>query len=287
MPNPPGAGHPNPASYTVSDGIVHDEITCLDWEESPSGSYTVDLAIAHCASLGLGGHDDWRLPTRVEMSSIMDWTRSPATPSEFSSQGGFHHTGSNWILTINQQGAGAGTDYAWAFNMSDGIVSNAYSAANSSAIRCVRGNGSGEDVDDPAVAPPDQYTTLSDDEAQDNYTRLIWQRNGDSSGLISWDDAVTYCDTLDLGGRTWRLPTVRELATLVDEATVAPAINETVFPNTRYGARSNNWYWASHQARNSSASWGLNFDDGFTGFNSGSAAWNTFGPSYAKCVSDE
>jgi len=39
--------------------------------------------------------------------------------------------------------------------------------------------------------------------------------------------------------------------------------------------------------RNSSAVWGLNFDDGFTGFNSGSAAWNTFGPSYTKCVRDE
>ena len=99
---------------------------------------------------------------------------------------------------------------------------------------------------------------------------------------------MSYCESLSLGGASnWRLPTVRELATLVDEATVAPAINETVFFNTHYGARSNNWYWASHQARSSSAVWGLNFDDGFTGFNSGTAAWNTFGPSYTKCVRDE
>jgi hypothetical protein len=74
---------------------------------------------------------------------------------------------------------------------------------------------------------------------------------------------------------------------LVDEATVAPAINETVFFNTHYGARSNNRYWASDQARNSSAAWGLNFDDGFTGFNSRTAAWNTFGPGYTKCARDE
>lgn len=47
------------------------------------------------------------------------------------------------------------------------------------------------------------------------------------------------------------------------------------------------WHWASHQARSSSASWGINFDDGFTGFNAGSAAWNTFGPSWAQCVRDE
>jgi len=147
---------------------------------------------------------------------------------------------------------------------------------------------SGEGFDDPAVAPPNQYAILSDDEALDNYTRLIWQRDGDATGLVSWEEATSYCENLSLGGyTTWRLPTVRELATLVDEAEVAPAINESVFPNTHYGARSNNWYWASHQARNSSAVWGLNFDDGFTGFNSGSAAWNTFGPSYTKCVREE
>ena len=33
--------------------------------------------------------------------------------------------------------------------------------------------------------------------------------------------------------------------TLVDEARVGPAINRTAFPNTRYGSRSNNWYWAN------------------------------------------
>jgi hypothetical protein len=49
-----------------------------------------------------------------------------------------------------------------------------------------------------------------------------------------------------------------------------------------YGARSNDWYWAVET--NGSSAWGLNFDDGFTGFNSGAAAWNTFGPSWARCV---
>jgi formylglycine-generating enzyme required for sulfatase activity len=135
------------------------------------------------------------------------------------------------------------------------------------------------------VAPPNQYTTISTDEVEDNYTGLIWQRAGDASGLITWDAAVAYCDGLTIGGAKWRLPSVRELSTLVDEAQVGPAINRTAFPNTKFGARSNNWYWASHHQRGSTTvSWGLNFDDGFTGFNSASAAWNTFGPSYAKCV---
>ena len=85
-------------------------------------------------------------------------------------------------------------------------------------------------VGDPAVAPRDQYTAISPDEAQDNFTGLIWQRTGNSSGFVSWDQANAYCKALTLGGATWRLPSVRELATLVDEAQVAPAINRTMFP---------------------------------------------------------
>ncbi|MFC1642878.1 DUF1566 domain-containing protein [Myxococcota bacterium] len=295
MPNPPGTGLPNPASYAdLGNGIVRDQVTCLEWEKSPSSSkFNNRAAISHCQSLSLGGHSDWRAPTRIEMTSIMDWTRNPATDAVFSAASGFHKTGSNWILTIERKGAGTtcgNGDCAWAFNMGDGMVSNAKSAADSDAVRCVRGNGVGEGFDDPAQPPPNHYTALSDDDVRDNYTRLVWQRNGKPLGdqMVSWQEAVSYCDDLTLGGQaSWRLPSIRELATLVNEARVAQAINEEMFPNTQGKARSNNWYWASHQARNSSAAWGINFDDGFTGFNSGSAAWNTFGPSWVKCVRDE
>jgi hypothetical protein len=304
MPNPTGSGLPNPASYTVANGVVHDNVTCLDWQQvESSSSYSNADAIAYCGSLSLGGYDDWRAPTRVEMESIMDWTRSPATDAAFTAASAFHKTGSNWILTVRQAGAGktcgaagAGGDggvpatgggtCAWAFNMSDGIVSNASAATGAARIRCVRGNGSGEAFSDPAVAPPNQYTVISADEVQDSYTGLIWQRTGNASGLISWAEADAYCKALALGGATWRLPSVRELATLVDEAQVAPAINRTMFPSTQYGARSNNWYWASHPQRNSTTAWwGLNYDDGFTGFNAGaSGAWNYWTAAYAKCV---
>jgi hypothetical protein len=302
MPNPTGSGLPNPASYTVANGIVHDNVTCLDWQQVESGSsYTNADAITYCASLALGGNSDWRVPTRVETESIMDWTRSPAIDAAFTAVSGFHKTGSDWILTIRQAGAGktcgaaaagdgglatSGGTCAWAFNFGDGIVSNAYAAGTAGRVRCVRGNGTGEAFADPAVAPPNQYTAISADEVQDNYTGLIWQRTGNSSGLISWDQAVTYCSSLTIGGNTWRLPSVRELATLVDEAQVAPAINRTMFPSTQYGARSNNWYWASHAQRNSTTAWwGLNYDDGFTGFNAGaSGAWNYWTVAYAKCV---
>jgi hypothetical protein len=288
MPNPASTTLPNRASTTDQGDSVHDNVTCLDWQKTaPSGTYTWDQAHAYCDGLTLSGHDDWRLPTRIELTSIVDFTQSPAIDraSFPSAPGGFHKTASDWILTIRQTGAGAGTDVAWAFNVSDGIVSNAYSKATASALRCVRGGGAGEAPSDPAVAPPNQYTVVATGEVQDNYTGLVWQQ-GYSAATMTFAEAGAYCTSLGLNGQTWRLPSIRELATLVDEAQVAPSINRTMFPNTRYGSRSNNWYWASHAARgNAQAAWALNFDDGFTGFNAGaSGAWNYWTAAWTKCV---
>ena len=93
---------------------------------------------------------------------------------------------------------------------------------------------------------------VSADEVRDNYTGLVWQRADSSQtapmAVMPWADARAYCTGLTIGGHAWRLPSIRELATLVDEAQVAPSINRTMFPNTKYGSKSNNWYWASHQA---------------------------------------
>ncbi|WP_437819224.1 DUF1566 domain-containing protein [Sorangium sp. So ce1078] len=289
MPNPAGSDLPNPASYTeVGDGVVRDNVTCLEWQQSPPAeAYTWDQAISYCDNLTLGGFSDWRLPTRIEMTSIVDFTQSPAIDKAAfpGARGGFHKTSSDWILTIRQAGAGAGRDYAWAFNMSDGIVSNAYSKATAASLRCVRGNGEGEAPSSPAVPPPDQYTVVSPGEVMDNYTGLVWQQ-GYSPATMTWDEAETYCATLGLNDHAWRLPSIRELATLVDEAQVAPSINRTMFPDTQYGARSNDWYWGSHAAvRNAPAAWALNFDDGFTGFNAGaSGKWNHFTAAWVKCV---
>jgi hypothetical protein len=75
-----------------------------------------------------------------------------------------------------------------------------------------------------------------------------------------------------------------ELTTLVDEAQVAPAINRTMFPGTKSGKGI--FYWASQAyVGNAAQGWGLNFDDGFTGYDSGaSGAWNSFPSSWVRCV---
>lgn len=286
MPNPASAGLPNPASYTdLGNGAVRDNITCLVWEKSP-GTTQVDGAtnLAHCASQAssnYAGFSDWRVPTRVEMASIVDFTRNPGYPTAMTNPSAYYRTISNWYETITGQNS---SGYAWIYG-ADGFTSNAYAWTSNATVRCVRGNGTGEGQNDFAVEPTNHYTVdTTAGETTDNYTGLIWQQ-GSSAATMDWASAANYCTTLNLNGHTWRVPSVNELASIVNEALVAPAVNRTAFPNTHYGSKSNNWYWANAEYVNSTYGWAINYDDGFTGYNAGaSGAWNYFTAAYVKCV---
>ena len=83
MPNGPAdvtAGAPNPESYTDNgDGTVTDNVTGLMWQQAEpaiGNIETWDNAVAHCQSLTLAGHSDWRLPSRIELVSIVDLGQS-------------------------------------------------------------------------------------------------------------------------------------------------------------------------------------------------------------------
>ena len=290
MPNPAGSGLPNEASYEdLGNGIVRDLVTCLEWEKAPAtasaDTANWDGALGYCSKLVLGENSDFRVPTRVELASIVDFSKSPAINSSAfpNAKGGYHRTSSDWILDIKQIGAGSGKDFAWIYNMSVGLTSNAYSRASAAEVRCVRGNGTGEEPTSPALAPPNQYTAIATGEVQDNYTGLIWQA-GSSDAVMAFADAPAYCSSLALNGHTFRVPTMTELATLVDEALVGPAINRTLFPGTKSGKGV--FYWSSQAyLKNMTQGWGLNFDDGFTGYNSGAAGdWNSFPTAWVRCV---
>jgi hypothetical protein len=73
---------PNPESYTDNgDGTVTDGVTGLMWQKSsPAATYpwggaaTPGTAQNYCATLTLAGHNDWRLPSMIELVSIVDTT---------------------------------------------------------------------------------------------------------------------------------------------------------------------------------------------------------------------
>jgi hypothetical protein len=89
------AGAPNLESYTDNkDGTVTDNLTGLIWQQTvPTGTYTWSQAVTYCPMLNLAGHSDWRLPSRIELVSIVDFgvtsgatinaTYFPSTPASY------------------------------------------------------------------------------------------------------------------------------------------------------------------------------------------------------------
>ena len=77
MPNVRLAGLPNPHSYdTQTPGVVVDRVTGLIWQRKLTEKfYTFQQAEGLCDRLELAGHRDWRLPSRIELVSLLDTTR--------------------------------------------------------------------------------------------------------------------------------------------------------------------------------------------------------------------
>jgi len=81
-----------------------------------------------------------------------------------------------------------------------------------------------------ADAPLGRYTT-SADTVLDTKTRLTWQRALPAQAY-SQAAGISYCSSLALSGGGWRLPTVMELQSLVDDTRASPAIDPDAFPGT-------------------------------------------------------
>lgn len=111
----------------------------------------------------------------------------------------------------------------------------------------------------------------------DKITGLVWQKTDDDTGR-DWNAAWIYCHGLTLDSKTdWRLPSVRELTSIVDYSTDNPNINSSAFPGTN-----SSWYWSATTYAtdiSSGYAWSVNFyDGGVYNFHDKS------NPSYVRCV---
>lgn len=80
MPNPAGTGLPNPHNYTVINfsgaWVVRDNVTGLSWQrDMMTATMTWEAARTYCEGLSFAFQDDWRLPSRIELVSLLDFTR--------------------------------------------------------------------------------------------------------------------------------------------------------------------------------------------------------------------
>ena len=80
-----------------------------------------------------------------------------------------------------------------------------------------------------ANAPDGRYTTANGT-VYDTRTKLTWQQAVPTTAM--WGNAKTYCSDLSLSGTGWRLPTVKELQTIVDQSRTNPSIDPNAFPST-------------------------------------------------------
>ncbi|WP_167881237.1 DUF1566 domain-containing protein [Leptospira gomenensis] len=101
-----------------------------------------------------------------------------------------------------------------------------------------------------ASATGGPYVDDGDGTVRDTLNGIVWQKCSfgqnplDCSGvttIMDWDSALFSCRNLNLAGRTWRVPNVKELMSLIDYSrTSFPIINIAIFANTTGG-----YYWSS------------------------------------------
>jgi hypothetical protein len=249
-----------PAYADNGDDTITDTVTRLMWQRSvpatsvgctvasPDGGAdaTVPASCAdYCAALDLGGHGDWRVPSKVELESLLDFSRGQPpyiAPVFLPLPADRFWTSSPWVGFVT--GNTMALDH-WFLDFASNDVTSHFNVGGPrfpQSVRCVRGTG----IDTTTAAVHytinanaiDAGTTdgaTTTDTVTDNWTRLIWQRT--SSAPLVHGDAVAYCARLGSG---FRLPTLKELLSLVDPTNFNPAIDSRAFPDTPAS-----YFWSS------------------------------------------
>ena len=130
--------------------------------------------------------------------------------------------------------------------------SGARAAASAPASRFTKLGANGEELD----ADADDHVAV-----RDNVHGLIWAAAEIGSNELKWAAAKKACEeSMLLGFKDWRLPTIDELCTLVDRTRHEPAIDKRYFPSCRSA-----WYWSASPCAwaPGSGAWLVHFNGGY------------------------
>ena len=125
--------------------------------------------------------------------------------------------------------------------------------------------------------PTPRFTDNGNGTVTDNLTRLIWMKNANAFGPITWDQALTAANSLKSGdfdltdgskAGDWRLPNRKELESLVDCGFYNPALPNTLGTgqwtegNPFQGVQSSLYWSSSTYANFITSAWNVHFNDG-------------------------
>ncbi len=246
----PGLPWPDPRFRPVDSDIVEDRATGLLWS-ADANLFTFPMswqegldAVRQLRREGAFGRDDWRLPNRRELRSLISHqTRKPALAAGHP----FRNVFLGWYWTSTTSAVAPG--YAWYVHMEGGRMFYGkkdsqyliWPVSGESGVlpvtgqtRCFDSHGaavhcgdSGQDGElKTGVRWPSDRFMLQDDGVEDRLTGLVWYGRGDLPGRpVAWDQALDRVRAL--AGQTrrpWRLPTINELESLVDASAHDPAL---------------------------------------------------------------
>jgi Protein of unknown function (DUF1566) len=122
-----------PTTFTVMDvDAVLDGTTGLIWQQAIGPQMTWQDAVDYCSALQLAGRCDFRLPTRIELATLVDYTvkqtSGPLIDAAFSAAASEYWTASPF--------AGDATE-AWYVHFGSGVVAGNISTTLPLHVRCV------------------------------------------------------------------------------------------------------------------------------------------------------
>jgi hypothetical protein len=142
--------------------------------------------------------------------------------------------------------------------------------AAGSSIPCA-GTGQDGELQAGVAWPTPRFTLNGDGTVTDNLTGLVWLQDADCFGEVTWINAPAEVASLNSGSVTtctnytagtfddWRVPNVRELASLIDYGGNDPALpTGHPFVSVQY-----DYYWTSStDAKNTGYAWSMSFEYG-------------------------
>ena len=154
-----------------------------------------------------------------------------------------------------------------------------YKTSDSSEVTCSDGECAGQDgkLAKGVEQTSNRFTDNTDGTVTDNLTGLIWLKNANCAGTVTWPAALTYCNALADGtcsltdgssAGNWRLPNIKELQSLINFAYFSPALSDTQ-GTTQWsesdlfaGVQSNEYWSSTTHANFPGSAWCVSMFDG-------------------------